>query len=600
MKKVWGMRTRILILCLGSTLLALVLQTFLFQETSSKLIYDQAKEESFHSLQNMQNDIYSFIKNIENKLIDVYNDKEFIQAIKSDADIEKLRSTFYREAYTIGTKKFDTTDGVVSLYLYTEEHEIISTYRRAVTPIHNYPVDIYEDMEGNNAGLIKDYVNSDQTIMLVSGYNNQYRNTDIVRFVLKLYNNSNVDKGIGYIVCDIDNKVIKSIMDKYSTDKEMFIWLQPMGDRPIVSIGNLTESDSETYQTLQNDIAREENEVDYQSASDRVFFQVNQNRYNLGAYSLMPQALLKQNQQALTKNLILIASIMIIVSTILTIIVSRSLSRPLEKLIDTTERIKKGEIQLRATVDNTYEIGKLGHSFNEMLDQIEDLVSEKYKTELLLNRAEYKALQAQINPHFLYNTLDTMSSISEIQNCHEVSRICQSLSNIFRYSLDMKNPFSTVAKEIAHLKNYIYVMNERMQDNIQYNFDIDESVLQDTLPRISIQPLVENALNHGLRNFKGIKMVTIQARPIDNQLEIIVEDNGVGMEAVVINKLLEENNIELVEKGSSIGIKNINARMKILYGKEYGIHIKSEIGCGTAVTLRIPRVKMEEANEWIQ
>ncbi len=103
-----------------------------------------------------------------------------------------------------------------------------------------------------------------------------------------------------------------------------------------------------------------------------------------------------------------------------------------------------------------------------MLDEMDKLLRREYETKLLLNRAEYKALQAQINPHFLYNTLDTMSSIAEIQNCRQVSSLSQSLSNIFRYSLNMKNPLSTVAKEIVHLKNYIYVMNVRMMDNVEY------------------------------------------------------------------------------------------------------------------------------------
>lgn len=596
------MRVKILILCLGLTLFALILQTILFENSSSGLIYNQAKEESFASLQNMQNEIYGFVKNMESNMIEIYSEKDLIQGLKNKEEIEKLRTDYYRLAYNFGTSHFATTDGVVAMYLYNPRHEIISTYRRAVTPKHNYQTDIYEDPENQNATAVKDYVESDDTTMLISSYYNQYRETDIIRLVLKIYNNSNLNDVIGYAVCDIDSKVIRSIMEKYSTDKTMFMWLQPSGDRPAVSIGSLEGKDVDYYKeisakiqtTSSGDVAK------LLTTSKRVFFQVPQKKYNMDAYSLMPRSLLVQNQRALTKNLIFIALIMIIAATILTILVSRGLTKPLDKLMQTIERIKGGETHLRVDIHNRDEVGILGQSFNEMLDQMEVLISQEYETKLLLNRAEYKALQAQINPHFLYNTLDTMSSIAQIQNCPEVSGLSQSLSNIFRYSLDMKNPFSTVAKEIVHLKNYIYVMNVRMRDNVKYTFDIDETVLQDTVPRISIQPLVENALNHGLRNTRGEKEVIVCAQVREGNLWISVQDNGVGMDAAKVNEILEKNDINLVEKGSSIGLNNINARMKMLYGKEYGIHVESEVGKGTRIYLKIPRVKMEEVSSWMQ
>ena len=145
------LRFKILFMCLGCTLFALILQTFLFQESSSGLIYRLSQEESENSLQNMQKEIYSFVKNIENNLLETYTEEDFVKALKSDMGITELRSRYYRKAYDIGTGKFESEDNVVSLYLYTPRHEIISCYRRAVTPRHNYQTDIYEDMEGQNA-----------------------------------------------------------------------------------------------------------------------------------------------------------------------------------------------------------------------------------------------------------------------------------------------------------------------------------------------------------------------------------------------------------------------------------------------------------------
>lgn len=259
--------------------------------------------------------------------------------------------------------------------------------------------------------------------------------------------------------------------------------------------------------------------------------------------------------------------------------------------MQTIQRIKKGETDLRADTENKDEIGELGENFNEMLDQMEELREKESRANLLLSQAEYKALQAQINPHFLYNTLETMSSIAEIRNCPEVSMLSQSLSNIFRYSLNMKDQLSTVAQEINHLKNYCYVMSVRMQDNIEYVYDIDESLLKERIPRISIQPLVENALNHGLRNKRGEKKVQIRIKRQDENLVISVRDNGMGMDAEQINESLQKNEMIQTEKGSSIGLYNINARVKILYGDQYGIHIESAPGEGTCVFIVLPAEK---------
>ena len=601
MKYKFRMRTKILLLCLGSTMLALLLQTFLFQNSSSRLIYNQAKEERFNSLQNMQNDIDRFTKVIESNLINVYNEKEFMQSLRKKEKIEDLRSNYYRLAYNMGTKQFATTDGVVALYFYTNEHQIISIYRRAVTPKHNYQTDIYNDVEGQNAKIVKDYIDSDDTIMLVSSYFNQYRNKDIIRFVLKVYNNSNLRNQLGYIVCDVDSKVIRTIMEKYSLGEEMFMWLQPAGDRPLLAIGNLEEADEKDFQELADKIHTSSNgKFEDLDSSERVFFQVDQKKYNIGAYTFMPQYLLEQNQKSLTQNLLLIATIMLVITIFLNILVSSNLTRPLVKLTQTIERIRKGETQLRVHITNGDEIGELGQSFNDMLDEMEVLISKEYEAKLMMNQAEYKALQAQINPHFLYNTLDTMSSIAEVQNCTQVSSLSQSLSNIFRYSLDMKNPFTTVAKEIVHLKNYIYVMDVRMMGTVKYKFEIDEQVLQDSIPRITIQPLVENALNHGLRNQKGEKEIIVRAQNVNDNLEISVQDNGVGMSAQKVKAILEERETDEKEKGTSIGLSNINSRIKMLYRENVGIRIESELDRGTKVFLLVPRVKIEEIGIWMQ
>jgi len=591
-KKNLKMRGKILALCLGISLSALILQTVLYLHTSSTLIYKEAKEENLRLMENMQNEIESYAKSMENGLLRLYNQSEFISDLRKDLPAEILRSKWNRLAFNTGSENFDTSLSVLALYLYTADNEIISTYRKAVTPKHTYPIDIYDGTQDTNAQVVKDYVASDDSVMLVSSYYNVYRQKDVARFVVKLYHNREM---IGYAVCDTDEKALRYLMKKYTAGGESYVWIQPGGDRAITATGELSEDNRTYYESAAEQIMEEDVRAgQVEEQENRVFFSVQQDKYNMGSYALMPRRLLEKNQRTLTQYLILIGLAMSGAAMLFSFPISHSLTKQLEKMTKTMERIKGGETQLRMSNLPEDEIGELGLTFNEMLDRIEGLIAREYEAKLMVNRAEYKALQAQINPHFLYNTLDTMSSIAEISDCGEVSALSQSLSNIFRYSLDMKNPFSTVAKEIAHLKNYIYVMNVRMQGEVKYVFDVEEGVLQDTLPRISIQPLVENAINHGLKNARGEKRVCIRAYKSGENLQIIVEDNGVGISAQKMEKLLKTD----TGQETSIGLSNIHSRMKMLYGEEYGLTIESEEGKGTKVFLNIPRKKMDEVELW--
>lgn len=585
-----GIRLKILILCLGCTLTGLFLQTLLFQNTSSQLIYNQAKNDSYHSMQNMQDDLHTFIKNIENGMIDIYNEKELLSDLKRKTDIDTMRTKYNRLTFNMATQNFDSSSWVVSMYLYDTDHQLISNYQRAKTPKHNYPKDIYDTSIENNAQKVRDYFESDDTGMLVTSYYNPYREKDIVRFVLKIYQYVTINAKCGYIVCDIDSKALKKIISKYNVDDEMFIWIQPQGDRPVISCGKLEDDCRSSYKKLSDMIRKKEESAQDIRINDRELFSVYQEDYNLGAFSIMPKELLAKNEKVLNQNLLLITIIMLAVTSISFYFVSKSLSRPLEDMTKTVKRIQAGETHLRMENLKEDEAGELGKSFNNMLDQIEGLIAREYENKLLLNHAQYQALQAQINPHFLYNTLDTMGSIAEIDGCDQVSALCQSLAELFRYSLNMKKPFSTVSQEMVHLKNYIYIMNIRMQNQIQYTFDINDTILNDELPRISIQPLVENAINHGLKNYKGEKKIYICACPEEQNLVITVEDNGVGMSEERIRELFEESP-DQGDKRDSIGILNIHKRMRLLFGEQYGVKIESTPGKGTRVILTVPRKK---------
>ena len=302
---------------------------------------------------------------------------------------------------------------------------------------------------------------------------------------------------------------------------------------------------------------------------------------------------------------IMVLLAVVIACTVISYYVTSSISEPIGQLIKVMQMTGDGKWNERFPNSGKDEITILGARFNEMADKTDQLIEQVYLSEIRRQEvsiswtnARLDALLMQINPHFLYNTLDTMSGIANAQNCPMVSGMCHSLSAIFRYSLNMTDELSTVQNEMAHVRNYLYVMDVRNGSTIAYDYQIDSDTLADQMPRICIQPVVENALTHGLRNVRRKdKKLLIRSEHVNENLVITVQDNGAGMDAESMNRLLDQNDMKRVESGISIGILNVNARLKRLFGEKYGLHIESTAGEGTTVTITVPAVSTENSGD---
>ena len=421
-----------------------------------------------------------------------------------------------------------------------------------------------------------------------------------MRFVLKLHNYDADRNALGYLVCDINSAAFTSIMAKYVDVEQVCLWLQPLNDRVIAMTGEASESQRRIQKQLAKVVQSHYKSGELEQEYDgNYLIQVSQENYNLEAFVLVSQSLLTATQKTLIRTLLIIMGAMILAIMVIVLFVSQWMTKPVEEMSSTITRIKDGETQLRVQpVGWSQELTTLGTEFNEMLDRMQVMAQEELQHKMLVERTEYKMLQAQINPHFLYNTLDTMSGIANAQNCPMVSGMCHSLSAIFRYSLNMTDELSTVQNEMAHVRNYLYVMDMRNGSTIAYDYQIDSDTLADQMPRICIQPVVENALTHGLRNVRRKdKKLLIRSEHVNENLVITVQDNGAGMDAESMNRLLEQNDMKRVESGISIGILNVSARLKRLFGEKYGLHIESTAGEGTTVTITVPAVSTENSGD---
>jgi two-component system sensor histidine kinase YesM len=274
--------------------------------------------------------------------------------------------------------------------------------------------------------------------------------------------------------------------------------------------------------------------------------------------------------------------------------ISRSIYIPIKRLHDVTTTITKNDLQALVTHDNVDEITELGMSFNIMIGRIRELLDSKIKEQENLKKAELRALQAQINPHFLYNTLDTIIWMAEAKKTDQVIEIVSALSSFFRISLSKGRDWITIGEEVERVRSYLTIQKMRYRDILDYQIEVDDGVASNTILKLILQPLVENALYHGIKNKRQGGTITVRAKQKnENEVLLEVEDNGIGFTPEKLAQLqaeLDDDSGEIrLESGFAIG--NVNKRIRLYYGRQYGLSIKSEYYTGTCATLVIPAIQ---------
>lgn len=269
------------------------------------------------------------------------------------------------------------------------------------------------------------------------------------------------------------------------------------------------------------------------------------------------------------------------------IVLSGMISKPIEELAEAMGDFeKKAEDFSYQPVKGSREIEALSDSFGHMVVQIQELMNRVRNEEISLRKTELRALQAQINPHFLYNTLDSIGWMCEEGNNKDAVEMVNALARLFRISISKGHELITIEKELEHARSYLQIQNYRYKNQFRYSFDIEESCLGYYCNKITLQPIIENAIYHGLNRMVDEGEIRIGVHEIENVVIFTVEDNGVGMTEEQCRSILHR------EPGDNtgIGIKNVNDRIQIYFGEPYGITIESEPDVGTKVTITMPRV----------
>ncbi|QDY85766.1 sensor histidine kinase [Paenibacillus polymyxa] len=284
-----------------------------------------------------------------------------------------------------------------------------------------------------------------------------------------------------------------------------------------------------------------------------------------------------------------------LMGVLLAIWVSRSITGPVGKLVGLAKRIATGDLNIEPQPRRDDELGVLADAISQMSADLSILI-EKDKQSLemqrLVKELELLALQNQINPHFLFNTLNVLSKLAILEGAEKTSDLIVSLSNLLRYSLQKLDKPVTLKEELDHIGEYVTIQQARFRDRIRFDLHFDASVLQQQIPALTIQPLIENAFLHGVADMENGAIITLMLSRVDQDVQIEISDNGKGMaEETRLSVLRLEGGAES-SSSTGLGMQNVFRRLQLFYGKEGMVEISSSTGRGTTITIRIP-VKQE-------
>lgn len=308
--------------------------------------------------------------------------------------------------------------------------------------------------------------------------------------------------------------------------------------------------------------------------------------------ALTPAVIVTEKINSIAVIIIMVSMVCYLLMLFFSNFITAKITQPLQQLLASFKKVQAGDLSQQVHFTGDDEIGELGRGYNAMLARIDDLIERVYKLQIKEREAELKALQAQINPHFLYNTLDIIFWKANKSRDPEISQMVYALSKIFRLSLNRGREMTTVALEQELIQYYLVLQQIRFREKLSYQIDFDPCMWAMTIPKLILQPFVENAIIHGIEKQESGGRIDVAGRFQDKWLVFTIRDNGVGMSDEQITRNIsrlenESSNPSIVAE--SYAIHNVLARLELYYSSNYALQFDSQPGVGTTVTIKIPR-----------
>lgn len=591
--KHWTIQTKLTISFCLVLLISNGVITYLYYNHSVDQIYDKLSQSTHKTVLQVNKTLDFYIRDMERLSLSVFADPVVQRVLRDPADNE-VRQMQYNSDVELRLLNLSMVwPDIVGIYIYSLEGHIYYQ-TKGVTPALGFTIqqEPWYDMVKQN---------KEEKIFLIptSWESHTYIAQNQVISLVRRISDTTVSRELGYMKIDLSLSALDDLVSDVQTDD--------VGRVIILSSDNRTLFDTKHKQPV--DLAGEpfvgkissEESGQFTYTVDGVPQLV---VFNRSAYSgwkvaaMLPISTLNKENKQVRNSVLMLAAAMIGLASLFAYGIAKNLTRRIRRLKRMMVKAERG--QFDATVEDSSfdEVGNLTRSFNTMLRSIDELIRENYILQLKETESQMMALQAQINPHFLYNTLNVMRSISNHYEATDVSRMIEVLSDMFRYSIIKDQGDVELREELEQVKRYMYIQNIRFEHQFELELDVPESLLASPIVRQTLQPIVENSVTHGLEALDKPGKLLIQARREQDTLIVRIQDNGIGIEPMQLAEIrrslsdsraaMNRNLSDRSAKGTGLGLGNVHQRLRLRFGKEYGLSIDSVWDQGTIVSLRMP------------
>lgn len=563
-------------------------------QTSSKQIISKVSATNLGVIKEIDNNIMGLQKNISD-WVTVFSLASMVQDILQTRSVEP--DQLERMLYS------GPTSSIMNQMLVTSNFDFLSLYGKGTYPLFQQATDdssgasdfsniqaspVYKKTVELNGASYWFPLTDEYNVFIQNNRNEKIGMSRIIRSVTS-------GSTIGFIFVGINEETIRNLYLKNLYDQVHGIVILDKNGYPLLKAGKEfyhTDAPNPALEILKQRPDADSTIVHLNGEDLLISYSaVNENGWRI-LYGV-PLASLTKELSSIQSFVVILILLCLLLSIPFMMFLTSFITAPIKRLLLSMKRFQNGQFDERVDIKYRDEIGELSRGYNSMVANIKTLVDDVYVLQLKEKEAELKALQSQINPHFLYNMLDTIFWEAEAAGQSGISEMIINLSRLFRLSLNRGKSFTSVSKEKELIELYLSLQKMRFKDLLEYRVDIPEEMGGFVILKLVLQPFIENALIHGIEEKRGGGYVHVKGTLSGNSMLFIIEDNGAGMDAATVRRILEpqnETDVYTAQDTGGYAIQNVNARLKHFYKDGYRLDYYSEPGKGTTVELMIPLV----------
>jgi two-component system, sensor histidine kinase YesM len=590
-----SIRNKLIVLLLITTIVPFgssIVITYLYTKNS---IEDQVVAESRNLLYQGKINLESYINELNDLTLSLYNNPDFINYMRNpDKGNDYLTIGIVKNVVQTLLYTGDTINGV--RISFTEDNRVISATKRSTVVFSS------EDKDTNQEAFLRAerspynmYIEPE-----FSQQENEIKRSRNIITVHRAFRNIPNDEVLAYISLDISpEKIIDLSRNLYIDEKEEFYLLTPQG-KMIYGSDLDVKDDKNNQQWIKRIVEEKEGDgtLEWKEDAFNGVIMYDQLPLSAGGWILAKRVSytnLYESAFSVAKINILFGILGLTLVVLATLFVSFKITSPIRVLLRNIQQVEKGNMNVQFPSFGTDEIGLLGFRFQQMIERINTLINREYKLELENKNNQLKVLQSQINPHFLYNALQSIGTVALKNKVPQVYTLITYLSKIMRYGMNMEENLVPLEKEISYTKAFLLLQKERFGENLDYLVEVDDSIRDAAVPKMILQPIIENYFKHGFDIREGIGRIELVCRRKDEELVITVRDNGIGVKDERLEEIYDyfkASALNKIGEATNIGLKNVYVRLKLYYENQAILLLENPEGGGFMVTMKLP-MKME-------